>query len=116
MIRGTTSQFKFKIPYKFDELTNVMIKFWQPGNTNQNFPIVKTLQSCSRGKLITELFVSLTQTETLMFDDDKKGYVQLRARLLDGTVFASKQCKFTIYQAQDNSLFEPDDAPVDNNV
>ena len=32
MIRGTTAQFKFKLPYAKNELQWITMKFWQPGN------------------------------------------------------------------------------------
>lgn len=44
MIRGTTAQFKFNMPYEFDDLCIIEVTFWQPNNegtTTAPMPIVK---------------------------------------------------------------------------
>ena len=50
MIRGTTAQFKFKLPCAKGNLESATIKFWQPGNLGTlgaSLPIVKKLKDCS---------------------------------------------------------------------
>lgn len=49
MIRGTTAQFKFKLPCAKGNLLYATIKFWQPGNTGTleaPLPITKKLINC----------------------------------------------------------------------
>lgn len=49
MIRGTTAQFKFKLPCVKGNLLYATIKFWQPGNSGTleaPLPITKRLADC----------------------------------------------------------------------
>lgn len=102
MIKGTTAQFKFKLPYTKSELEFVKIKFWQPSNLNNFTPITKELSDCSATEGSKELCVSLTAEETLRFSDKYKARTQLRAMTKDGTVFASRQQLITVYPLQDD--------------
>lgn len=108
MVRGTTAQFKFNLPYDYNDLKLVKITFWQPGNngpaSDRPLPIIKTLSQCSQSNVPSELLVSLTQEETLRFGDQRKAYVQLRAESKDGYVFASKQETLTVYPLYDDSV------------
>lgn len=101
MIRGTTAQFNFKLPYKFSELETVQITFWQSNNSgpNQNrpLPIVKVLSQCQPTDDPKELRVTLTQEETLRFSDKYKAYTQLRAMGPESQSFASKATMITVY-------------------
>lgn len=50
MIRGTTAQFKFKLPCARGNLLTATIKFWQPGNAGTleaPLPIIKKMADCS---------------------------------------------------------------------
>jgi hypothetical protein len=50
MIRGTTAQFRFKIPCVKGRLTSAIIKFWQVGNPGSilaPLPITKKLSHCT---------------------------------------------------------------------
>lgn len=112
MIRGTTAEFKFNLPCEFNDLNYVKITFWQldnAGTVSSPLPIIKYKNSCSYGVDPKELHVSLTQEETLRFSDQTKMFVQLRASANDGTVFASKQERFTVYPIYDDSILTPDD-------
>ena len=108
MIRGTTAQFKFKLPYKFSDIKVVKVVFWQPSNSgiskDRPLPIVKVLEQCSQGESLNELTISLSQEETLRFSDKKKAYVQLRAESNDGYIFASKQEPLTVYPIYDDTI------------
>lgn len=110
MVRGTTAQFKFQLPYDFQDLKVVQITFWQPGNNGPNktrpLPIIKHLSQCMASKTPNELCVTLTQEETLRFSEKSKAYVQLRATSLDGNSFASKQEILTIYPVYDDSILD----------
>lgn len=102
MIRGTTAQFKFKLPYTKEELEFVKIKFWQTNNTNDFLPITKELNDCDAPAESKELCVSLTAEETLRFSDKYKARTQLRGLHKDGTVFASRQHLISVYPIQDD--------------
>lgn len=115
MIRGTSAQFKFNLPYDYSDLYLVKITFWQPGNkgisTDRPLPIIKTLKQCSSTDNPRELLVTLSQGETLRFSDKTKAYVQLRASSKDGYTFASKQESLTVYPLYDDSVLGEDIIP-----
>ena len=113
MIRGTTAQFKFKLPYTKDELEWVTIKFWQPGNQSSLLPITKRLEHCDSQDGSKELNVSLTSEETSRFLDKYKARVQLRARLIEnGTVFGSRTTIVPVYPMRDDIIEENPELPV----
>jgi hypothetical protein len=108
MIRGTTAQFKFKLPYTLENLQWAKMQFWQPGNNGTPeapLPIVKRKTDLSGDS--KELLVSLTSHETLRFTDKLKAKVQLRAQHIDGTVFASLPEFVTVYPLPDHLVDEP---------
>lgn len=106
MIRGTTAQFKFKLPYKKNELEWVTIKFWQPRNSSPLLPITRVLSQCDGDADSTELCTSLTAEETKIFLDDRKAMVQFRARHTNGTVFGSRPNLITVYPMLDDIIEE----------
>ena len=116
MIRGTTAQFKFKLPYNANEILTVKITFWQTGNdgpdASRPLPIIKVKEQCSFPGGRNELLVSLNKEETLRFEDDRKAYVQLQAKTTDGTVFACKQETITVYPVYDESIFDEEIVPT----
>lgn len=114
MIRGTTAQFKFKLPYTKDELLWATIKFWQPNNTHPYLPITKRLEHCETSDDSTELCVSLIPDETMRFSEKYKARVQLRAHAIDGTVFGSRVELFTVYPVNDEILDEDPIVPPEN--
>ena len=118
MIRGTTAQFKFKLPYTKEELAWATIKFWQPGNsgtTEAPLPITKRLDHCEPSDDLQELCVSLTAEETSRFSDKYKAKVQLRAQHLDnGTVFGSRPQLITVYPMLDAIIEEDPTMPGAN--
>lgn len=114
MIRGTNTQFKFKLPYKQEELAWATIKFWQPGNTSKLLPITKKLDNCSTSDDPKELCVALTAEETMRFVEKYRGKTQLRAQTLDGTTFGSKEYLITIYPMSDDILDEDPIMPSPN--
>lgn len=115
MIRGTTAQFKFKLPYTKAELAWATIKFWQPQNTNPYLPITKKLEHCESPDDSTELCVSLTAEETMRFSDEYKAKVQLRAQHTDsGTVFGSRTTIFTVYPMNDEIIEEDPSLPAED--
>ena len=117
MIRGTTAQFKFKLPYKKGELSWATIKFWQPGNNGTlttPLPITKRLYSCTGADDSEELYVSLTAEETLRFSDKYKAKVQLRAQHESGTVFASDEQLISVYPINDDLVTDDPTMPGEN--
>jgi hypothetical protein len=119
MIRGTNAQFVFKLPYSFNQISTAKIMFWQPDNNgptdSRPLPIIKILQQCSQSKNPNELCVTLNQEETLRFKADRKAYVQLRARTVDGIPVASKQQIITVEPSYDDSVLEDDILPTPDN-
>lgn len=98
MIRGTTAQFKFKLPCTKGSLEWATIKFSQSNNPNPLLPIVKTLSHCGNPETSHELCVSLTSEETLRFSDKLKAKVQLRAfHSTSGTIFGMKEKYIPVY-------------------
>lgn len=115
VVRGTTAEFKFNIPCDFENLHAVKITFWQHhynGTTDKPLPIIKSKVNCTTKTDPKEVYVSLTQEETLRFRDDRKGYVQFKASSVDGLVFGSKEEAFMIYPSYDDSLIEEDPLPT----
>ena len=105
MIRGTTAQFKFKLPYSYDELDKIIIKFWQPGNSNESLPRYKYKTDCqelARG----EVYVSLRPSETALFSDKYKAKMQLRAQPITGGPFGSKERLITVYPMPDDIIID----------
>lgn len=103
MIRGTTAQFKFKLPYSKSELDWITIQFWQPGNPSDELPITKIKTNCSESNH-NEICVSLSAKETAKFLDKYKARVQLRAQPYFGAPFGSKQHLITVYPMPDNII------------
>lgn len=117
MVRGTTAQFKFLLPYDCSELEVAKITFWQPGynDTNNSFlPIYKTLDNCIQTSNPKELVVTLSPIETLRFSERSKGRVQLSATTKEGIRFASKQELITVYPIQSDSDFGDAVLPTPN--
>lgn len=115
MVRGTTAQFKFKLPYPVDELGWVTIKFWQSNNPNPYLPIVRRLEHRSASDAANEFCVSLTTEETLRFLDKYKAQVQLRAfHTSSGTVFGSLPQLITVYPMKDEILEDYPTIPAPN--
>lgn len=105
MIRGTTAQFKFKLPYAYTQLEWITIKFWQPGNVNLQ-PITKNKTHCSPIENTNEICVSLLATETAQFSDRFKAKMQLRAQPAVGlgSSFGSKEQLITVYPMLDDII------------
>ena len=115
MIRGTTAQFKFKLPYAKEELSWVTIKFWQPNNPSRLLPITKKLGDCVVSDDATCLYVSLTAEETARFLDKYKAKIQIRARhAVSGTVFGIKPRLITVYPMEDDVIEEDPYIPSEN--
>lgn len=83
MIKGTTPKHTFTIPLETSELASIRIIYAQ--DDTQLF--VKEMSDCVlEGKTIS---VTLTQEETLKFDDTKLAQIQLRVKTKSGEVLSS---------------------------
>lgn len=111
MIRGTTAQFKFKLPYPKEEISWITIRFWQPNNPSDLLPITKKENCCVVLDNPNEVYVSLTAEETARFSDKYKAKLQLRGlHTSSGTVFGNKPKLITVYP-MDNGVIQ-EDSPV----
>lgn len=113
MIRGTTAQFKFKLPYSYDELASITIKFWQPGNPSNSLPIFKYKNNCEE-QVENEIYVSLRPSETALFSDKYKAKMQLCAQPSIGAPFGCKEQLITVYPMPDDIII--DDPTVDPEI
>lgn len=105
MIRGTTTQFIFKLPYPKGELDWATMKFWQPGNPSPLLPITRTLVDCDGEAADFELCVSLTAEETERFSDKYRAKAQLRAKhSTSGIVFGCRPQVVPVYPMYDEIL------------
>lgn len=119
MIRGTTAQFKFQIPYDFYDLALVNVVFWQCNNNGPDesrpLPIVKIKEDCSWSAENKEITVVLQPEETARFLDDRKARVQFSATTESGIRFASSQQEITVYPIYNDSLFGDIILPSESN-
>lgn len=106
MIRGTNAQFRFEIPYDFDDVEYIDILFWQDGNSgpskNRPLPIVKIKSDCTWLESDKVIMVKLNPEETARFMDDRKARVQLSATTYSGIRFANKQHLITVEPLHDD--------------
>ena len=100
MIRGMGQQFRFTLPYNsqysFNRLSDVTVVFWQDDMPEDDI-IIKHLYDCTVSEYGTILYATLGEADSLKFKTDRKGYVQMRAHLKDGTPFGTKMQEFTVY-------------------
>lgn len=131
MVRGTTTSFKFDLPYTIGEIRRIRVKFWQKdykGTFAHPLPIIKELTTFSEPLDSKQLIINLTASETAGFTDKLKGIVQLvgttnstideeTGEEILGQRFASRQQLFTVYPLDDSIVDQhPEDtAPVDEN-
>lgn len=115
MIRGTTAQFKFLLPYDRDDVAEATIVFWQDGNNgtiSHPLPIYKSLVDCVTKNNPREIYVTLEKDETLRFSEKRKAYVQLTASTVEGTDFGSRKQLITVYPVYDDSILDDDIIPT----
>jgi hypothetical protein len=109
MIRGTDTAFKFHIPCSFYDIGWVAIKFWQENNEGTEthpLPIIKSLEDCYPDG-VNILGVILSTTETARFSADRKGCVQLLAKIQDdrgGGTFGCKKKEFTVHSMEEDII------------
>lgn len=111
MIRGTTAQFKFKLPCTKEDLHWATITIGQTGNTGTSdapVPIIKRLSNCPMPNESNELCISLDALETMRFSEKVKAYVQFRAQRKDGTVFGNRTKYISVYPMS-NEILDQDD-------
>lgn len=101
MIRGASTQFRFKLPYNRANLSDAKIAFWQEGDSGYVTSITKTLTDCTSDEHGTRLYVTLNGEETSRFLTDRKGWVQLLGWNTDGVSFSHKKQPFNVYPISD---------------
>lgn len=87
MRRGTTPTLTFNLPFNVEEIRYCEIYFSQ----NDNLVIEKTMEDCVLED--NKLRVTLSQADTLLFDEDEKAEVQIRFVFTNGTVDATEVIK-----------------------
>jgi hypothetical protein len=115
VIRGTSEQFQFKIPYKYEDVQFVEITFWQDdvvGTMDSPFPIKKHLSACEDTTGTNVLILTLQPNETLRFTDKKKAYVQLSGCTLEGSMFSSRKSIITVYPTYVDNIFDTTSPPM----
>jgi hypothetical protein len=118
MIKGTTAQFKFKLPCTKEELLWATMTVGQRGNsgtTSAPLPIIKRKADCSEPDTSKELCISLNALETMRFSEKLKAYVQFRAQRNDGTVFGNRTMYVSVYPMSDDILNEDDPMMPESN-
>ena len=110
MIRGTTQDFKFKMPYDYDDVPLITIVFWQKNNNgpeeSRPLPITKYHDDCMVSENNNkEITVTLLPEETARFLDDRKAYVQLTGTTASGIRFGnSPPREITVYPIHNDSV------------
>lgn len=117
MIRGTSQEFRFSLPYNFSEdVAELQIQFWQDNYTGPTkyrpLPITKVKEQCFPCNNSNQCSVTLTQEETLRFTDKRKARVQLRGITLGGVPFATKEHLIHVYPIKDDSILNGDIVPT----
>lgn len=124
MVRGTTAQFQFKLPYSKYDVEVAEVSLWQPNNfngLNEEYPLpIKknyTQKLSESGSVITEgpwnwvddytLSIKVWELETLTFSDKLKAKIQLRGTA-NGVTFASAQELITVYPIYGDHPLNPD--------
>lgn len=80
VIRGTTPEHKFEIPYDVSLVKNIRVTYGQNGTVH----FTKTLSECKLEN--GELSVQLTQEETFQFIASKKLNIEIRILLTNNKV------------------------------
>jgi len=106
MIRGTTAQFKFKLPKKFNEIHFIEVTFGQDGNDNLPLVLRYNAQSGINYGIAPEdnntnsniIVVSLEPGQSKLFSDERKGWVQMEAYCTsENLLVASHKELFYVY-------------------
>lgn len=86
-IRGTTPTVTFNLPFDVSTIRNCEVYFAQ----NDELLVTKAMEDCVLED--RTLSVTLTQSDTLQFDDDAKLEMQIRFVFTNGTVDATQIIK-----------------------
>lgn len=87
MRRGTTPTITFNLPFSVTTINNCEVYFAQ----NDELLLTKEESDCVLSG--STLSVTLTQNDTLLFDDEEKLQVQVRFVFTDGSVDATEVVK-----------------------
>ena len=110
MIRGTTQEFKFIMPYDYEDVPLITVVFSQNNNDgpeeSRPLPIIKYHDDCRPSvDNSKEISVTLLPEETARFLDDRKVYVQLTGTTTSGIRFGNSPPKeITVYPIHNDSV------------
>lgn len=99
MRKGTTPTLTFRLPYEVEQLSDIKVTISQGGTT-----LEKRLDDFKASD--TTVYVTLTQDETFLFDDDSVADVQLRAVSTHGEALASKVFRVFIARCLDKEVLK----------
>ena len=109
MIRGTSQEFRFKLPYAYNTVNELCAIFGQDnyqGPTQYRpLPIVK-IKDQGRRVDAYHWSVTLNSEETLRFSNKRKAKVRLIGKTKSGASFATKESLINVYG--DNSILDGD--------
>lgn len=98
MIRGSTPNFKVKIPCEESMVNKIRITFAQDRKTL----FVKSKEDCVfNGKSFS---VRLTQEESLQFKENRQGEIQAKILCANGSVLLHNIHRFNVEEALDNEV------------
>ena len=98
MFRATTPTHTFALPFDTGQIKEVRITYQQNGET----VLQKTETDCTMTG--SEIKVTLTQEETLLFAADNRVHIQLRVLTTDGKVMASDIDKVSVKACLDEEV------------
>ena len=99
MRKGTTPTLTFRLPYTVDQLSDIKVTIAQ-----DDVILEKRLDDFKASD--TTVYVTLTQDETFLFDDDSVAEVQLRAVSTHGEALASKVYNFFVGRCLDKEVLK----------
>ena len=102
MRRGTTPTLTFNLPFSVSTIRNCEVYFAQ----NDELVLEKSMEDCVLSG--TTLAVTLTQEESLLFDEEEKTEIQARFVFTDGSVDATDIVKDKIKKILKEGVIDVD--------
>lgn len=93
MYRGTTPRLIFNMPFDVTQISVLWITFKQ----GAKIQLEKTLEDCGLNADKNQIFVTLTQAETLSFTANKDMIIQLRVKFINDKAGVSKEIDTYVY-------------------
>ena len=99
MIRGTTPTHTFELPFNAADFANYTVTYSQMNKV----VVKKEKDDCMENG--NKIIVSLSQEDTLRFDENKAVEIQIKAKHSDGKVIASNIALTTAKKILDEVVF-----------